>query len=353
MPEVMPEIEKLRLRTADLDEAVDAVTRVYCPHSLHFHGSNRGVSSELEVSSAGPLRIVDLKYSAPVHVDAGDFKRLMLMMSCTGGSAWARQGRSEASWMSGQTLPLSPDVSSQLAFDADFAQRSVRVDLALLDELCARRLGRGLDDPVRFLLTPFSRELEKAWQSAMNLALGYEAAGIALPPRTAKAFDEFMLSLLLDLAPHNYSDDIKVPHPVAAPRMLREAERLMREADGVASVHEIAAALAISVRSLEAGFREWKHETPVAFMRRLRLAAAREQLSNPGARTTVADVALSCGFLHLSRFAQYYRAAFNEHPGETLRSARRRVPCASRQSIGSGSRVRLDAQHPVDQKRRV
>jgi transcriptional regulator GlxA family with amidase domain len=34
---------------------------------------------------------------------------------------------------------------------------------------------------------------------------------------------------------------------------------------------------------------------------------------------------LSCGFLHLSRFAQYYRAAFNEHPSETLRRARRRV----------------------------
>jgi AraC-like DNA-binding protein len=320
----MQETGKLRLRTADLDEAIDAVTRVYCRHSLHIHGSNRGASSELEVNRAGALRIVTLKYSAPVHIDA-DFKRLMLMMSCTSGSAWARQGRSEASWRSGQTLPMSPDVSSQLAFDAGFAQRSVRIDLALLDELCASRLGRGLDDPVRFLLLPFSRELENAWQSAMNLALAYEAAGVQLPPRASKAFDEFMLSLLLDLAPHNYSEEIKRPHPLAAPRTLREAERLMREADGVASVHEIAAALAVSVRSLQAGFREWKQETPVAFMRRLRLAAAREQLSHPSAQTTVADVALSCGFLHLPRFAQYYRAAFDEHPSETLRSARRRV----------------------------
>ena len=127
----------------------------------------------------------------------------------------------------------------------------------------------------------------------------------------------------LELAPHHYSDEMKRPHPLAAPRALREAERLMREADGVASVREIAAAVAVSVRSLEAGFRQWKHETPVAFMRRLRLASARERLSNPVARTTVTEVALSCGFLHLSRFAQYYRAAFNEHPSETLRNARR------------------------------
>jgi AraC-like DNA-binding protein len=320
----MPDIGALRLRTADLDETTDAVSRIYCPHSVHIRGSNRGVSSELEVTRAGALRIVSLKYSAPVDIDAGDFKRLMLIMSCTSGSAWVRQGRSEASWLSGQTVPMCPDLPSQLAFDADFAQRSVRIDLEFVGELCAQRLGRRLDDPVRFSLRPFSGELEQAWQSAMNLALTYESAGIQLPPHASKAFDEFMLSLLLDLAPHNYSDDMKRPHPLAAPRTLREAERLMREAKGVASVHEIAAAVAVSVRSLEAGFREWKQETPVAFMRRLRLAAAREQLANPGARTTVTEVALNCGFLHLPRFAQYYRAAFNEHPSETLRSARRR-----------------------------
>lgn len=321
----MPDADVLRLSTADLDETIDAVTRVYCPHSVRVRGSNRGVSSELQVRSAGALRIVSLKYSAPVHIDAGDFDRLMLMMSCTSGSAWVRQGRSEASWLRGQTVPMCPDLSSELAFDGDFAQRSVRIDTTLLDELCAHRLGRRLDDPVRFCLQPFSGELESAWQSAMNLALTYESAGIQLPPHASKTFDDFMLSLLLDLAPHNYSDQIKAPHPLAAPRTVREAERLMREADGLASVHEISAALAVSVRSLEAAFREWKQETPVAFMRRLRLAHARKQLSNPDARTNVTDVALSCGFLHLSRFAQYYRAAFNEHPSETLRSARRRV----------------------------
>lgn len=320
----MSDLEKLRLRTADLDETIAAVTRIYCPHSMRIRGSNRGVSSELEVDRAGALHLVSLKYSAPVHIDAGDFKRLMLIMSCTSGSAWVRQGRSEASWLSGQTVPMCPDLPSQLAFDAGFAQRSLRIDLASLDKLCAQRLGRRLDEPVRFSLLPFSGELEHAWQSAMGLALTYETAGIELPPHASKAFEEFLLSLLLDLAPHNYSDDIKGPHPLAAPRTLREAERLMREADGVASVHEIAAAVAVSVRSLEAGFREWKQQTPVAFMRRLRLAAAREQLSNPSARTTVTDVALSCGFLHLPRFAQYYRAAFDEHPSETLRSARRR-----------------------------
>ena len=320
----MPDLGKLRLETADLDEAIDAVSRIYCPHSVHVLDGKRGLSSQLEVSHAGALRIVDLKYSARVQIEAGNFDDLMLMMSCTSGGATARQGRSEASWPRGHTLPLSPGMPSQLDFESGFAQRSVRIDLALLHELCGQRLGRPVEDPVRFHLLPFSGELENAWQSAIDLVLTYESAGLQLPPHVAKTFDEFMLSLLLDLAPHNYSDDIKGPHPLAAPRSLREAERLMREANGLASVHEIAAAVAVSVRSLEAGFREWKQETPVAFMRRLRLAAAHERLSRPTAQTTVTQVALSSGFLHLPRFAQYYRAAFSEHPSETLRRSRRR-----------------------------
>src|SRR3954471_13453625 len=118
----MPDVGKLRLSTADLDEAIDAVTRIYCPHSVHVHGGNRGLSSELAVSHAGALRIVDLKYSARVDIEAADFDGLMLMMSCTSGWASARQGRSEASWRRGQTLPLSPDTPSQLHFDSEFAQ---------------------------------------------------------------------------------------------------------------------------------------------------------------------------------------------------------------------------------------
>src|SRR3954468_9661896 len=125
----MPDVGKLRLSTADLDEAIDAVTRIYCPHDVHVHGGKRGLSSELEVRHAGALRIVDLKYSARVQIEAGDFEGLMLMMSCTSGWARARQGRSGATWRCGQTLPLSPNTPSELDFESGFAQRSVRIDL--------------------------------------------------------------------------------------------------------------------------------------------------------------------------------------------------------------------------------
>jgi AraC-like DNA-binding protein len=317
----MPDITKLSLRTTDLDETIDAVSRLYCPHLVRVYGSSGSLWSEVEASRLGSVQIVDLKYSSRVQIDAGDFDNLMLVMSCIGGSASSRQGRSKASWSLGQTLPMSPGVPSVLDFDARFAQRSVRLDVNSLQEMCARRLGHPLDRPLRFALQPFSAELEIAWHAAIRLTLNYATAGICLPTHASNALNEFLLSLLLDLAPHNYSDEMKAPHPLAAPRHVRDAEQLMRDASGLASVHEIAGTLGISVRSLEAGFRQWKGEAPVAFMRGLRLTAAREQLSAPNT-TSVTAVALSLGFFHLPRFSQYYHAAFGEYPSETLRRSR-------------------------------
>jgi transcriptional regulator GlxA family with amidase domain len=81
----------------------------------------------------------------------------------------------------------------------------------------------------------------------------------------------------------------------------------------------------ISVRSLEAAFREWRQTTPTQFYRHVRLAAARAELSLGSCTATVGTVALNHGFPHLSRFAAQYRAAFGENPRQTLLRARTRA----------------------------
>lgn len=63
---------KIRLRTADLDETIDAVTRIYCPHSVRVLSANGRLSSELEVSHAGPLRI----RSTRIGTDTAELTRI-------------------------------------------------------------------------------------------------------------------------------------------------------------------------------------------------------------------------------------------------------------------------------------
>lgn len=319
----MAAIQKVLLRTSDLTEAVDAVSRVYCPHDVRIRGSSHGLTT-LEVIHGGVQPVVGLKYSAPVRIDAGDFPQLMLMQTCLDGSATAIQEGARAVCRPNQTLPLSPGLHTRMDFDARFAQRSVRLDIERLEALCSRWLNFPLDRPLRFELRPFSFELERAWTHAVGLILAYEQMNIVLPQAAAMRFDEFMLSLVLAQHPHNYSDDLHRLSAAAAPRLVREAEHWMRTGGPELSVSTIATRLGVSLRSLEAGFRKWRQSTPTQYLRKIRLETARAELLAPSESTTVTSVALDNGFFHLARFSAYYKAAFDEPPGQTLRRSRLR-----------------------------
>jgi AraC-like DNA-binding protein len=318
----MASTQKVLLRTSNLAEVVAAVSRVYCPHEVKVRGSSPGAISTLEIIHGGLQPVVDLKYSMPVRVDAGDFRHLMLMQTCVEGSGTAAQGDARAEWRRGRTLPLSPGLNTQLDFDGRFAQRAVRVDIRHLESLCSRLLNFPLDRPLRFELRPFSSDLEWAWDQAVGLISAYEQMNIVLPQPAAMSFDEFMLSMVLTQHPHNYTDDLRKHSRAAAPRIVREAEHWMRTGGAEVSASTIAARVGVSLRSLEVGFREFRQSTPTQYLRKIRLEKARAELLAPSASTTVTSVALSNGFFHLGRFSAYYLTAFAETPSQTLRRGR-------------------------------
>jgi transcriptional regulator GlxA family with amidase domain len=57
----------------------------------------------------------------------------------------------------------------------------------------------------------------------------------------------------------------------------------------------------------------------MVFVKRVRLRHARRMLLAPEPDTTVAKVALICGFGNLGNFAKDYRNLFGELPSHTLR----------------------------------
>jgi AraC family ethanolamine operon transcriptional activator len=72
-------------------------------------------------------------------------------------------------------------------------------------------------------------------------------------------------------------------------------------------------------RTLEYGFREILGITPIAYLKVLRLHRARERLRDAGTRQSVTQIALECGFCHLSQFSMDYRRQFGERPSDTRR----------------------------------
>jgi AraC-like DNA-binding protein len=311
------------MRTRNLEEAIEAVTKVYCPHTVEVIDVPREIDAFLEVQHATSQPLVSLSYSARVKIDALNFSRLFLMMHCASGSAATMQEHRSAEWRAGQTMPFSAGFDTQLWFDRRFVQRSVRLDVDRLETQCARLLGHPLDQPLRFDLRPFSNELEHIWRRTLLYLWSSEEAGLPLTGAAKTAFDEYLLTLLLHYHPHNYSEEIAQDAPTAVPRLIRRAERFMKEkADMAITVSDVAAHLGVSLRSLQAGFRKWRDTTPTAILRRSRLELVRDELRRPQPDANVTMVALRHGFLHLGRFSAQYRSAFGEEPSATLHRAR-------------------------------
>jgi AraC family ethanolamine operon transcriptional activator len=105
--------------------------------------------------------------------------------------------------------------------------------------------------------------------------------------------------------------------------LARQAEAWLRA--NLAEPPTIAAlcgAVHANERTLHEAFREHLRTTPKAYLKTLRLNAARRDLLGGGTRTTVTDVALEWGFLHFGWFSQDYRRLFGETPSQTLRRGR-------------------------------
>jgi AraC-like DNA-binding protein len=312
----------MRVITSDLQEAIAAVSSVYCPHDVKVLESNRGIDAVLEAFPGSRQQIVSLRYSAPVKIDAGRFEDLLLFMTCVDGSAKATQGRNSVDWQKGKTLPLSPNIPSQLMFDRRFWQKAIRLDKTFVEDFCSRLLNRPIDRPIRFELTPFSQPLELAWQQAIKTIQLVQSADLARSSAALQRLEEFLAALILESHPHNYSELLRKERTFAEPRIIREAERLMKSAGPNISISEVAKELRISLRSLELGFRDTRKMTPTQVHRQFRLQGARQALLNPTESTTVTSVALTFGFLHLARFSHYYQSMFNEAPSHTLRRSK-------------------------------
>jgi AraC-like DNA-binding protein len=77
----------------------------------------------------------------------------------------------------------------------------------------------------------------------------------------------------------------------------------------------------LQARSLEYGFRDLVGLSPFKYIKMLRLGEVRRRLqTSSAAERSVSEVALDCGFCHLSQFAADYKRVFLERPSATSRA---------------------------------
>jgi AraC-like DNA-binding protein len=143
-------------------------------------------------------------------------------------------------------------------------------------------------------------------------------------PLLSGAATRMLATALLTTFPNTWTAE---PHHQdrtdATPTALSRAIAFIEtNADLDLSIVDIARAAYVTVRAVQLAFRRQLDTTPMAYLRRVRLERAHEQLRDalPGDGTTITQVAARWGFADPSRFTASYRRAYGQPPSHTLRN---------------------------------
>lgn len=138
----------------------------------------------------------------------------------------------------------------------------------------------------------------------------------------ARALAVATLMSIPNSAVASLTDGAALPRPHAEPAVVRRAVEFMdanahREVD----IGQVADAARISVRGLQAAFRRHRDQTPLEYLRLVRLDQAHRDLqaADPTGDQTVAAIAARWGFTHPGRFSVEYRRAYGQSPRHTLK----------------------------------
>ena len=140
----------------------------------------------------------------------------------------------------------------------------------------------------------------------------------------AAGFPDYLMSLLLMQLPHN-SDALRADRRQPLPLHVRRArDYIESHLDEAVTLAELAALSGVSTRTLQNGFARFLGQSPIDYIRGLRLARVHAALEQAGPGDNVTDILLRHGVTSFGHFASHYRKRYGCRPSDTLRGAGRR-----------------------------
>lgn len=314
-----------RLCSSDPDEVQHSVAQVFCPHQLRPVQPGSRLRARHHMVRLGQTGLNYLAYGATVSIEPGMLEHFYLVQMPLAGGAEITCGTQYVASDTHTASLLNPQDATRMRWNADNRQLLLWIPRHALEQRLAEHLGHLPAEPLRFdLALPQDQGLTQAWcRMVRDLAHTIDQCGTAWLQfqATVGGFEDALMRGLLQLHQHNYSAQLQQPASAAPPRHVQRAiDYLAANLEHDVTVADLARVACVSVRALEEGFRRHVRATPLQYARGLKLDRIRQILQHqqpiPGNVTTLAH---RHGFIHLGRFAAYYKARFGESPSQTLR----------------------------------
>jgi AraC-like DNA-binding protein len=314
-----------RFASADVGEVRDYMGALFSPHYLERSRDIPSVAFRHYGIDLGNVSFDVVDYGldhGSITVTAPRIEGGYMVQFSLAGNCAVSQGRGDVELAPGKLFVVEPDRPLAERLSSGYVHLMMRVKRAAMQRVLARDLGFMPDKPVIF--NSAAQPLTGMPSSLLRMVstvcedLDSAEAGLGLT-RVVPHLEETLVSLLLSTVPHNFSDLLDRASCTPTPYYVRRVlSYIAAHARDPITLSDLVAVSGVSARSLHSGFRHYKDTTPMGYLKTYRLDLARRELAGAEGRDlSVTDVALACGFNHLSKFARDYRARFGESPSQT------------------------------------
>lgn len=325
-PEIVPAAPSATITTDDVDQAQQIGSDYLYPQRLDVLDRKSPLAMTMHVGRIGAILIGDAQYGTDIRISCGDLLSYHVNLPLTGllESRHARSsviGTTETAAVYG---PIGDTVLERWAGDCRLL--CIKLEREVVERVLAEGVGHEIQSPIRFGATiDLSSEEGRSWAD-MAVMLNNQLRrpqSLVHAPIVAAPFARGLITGLLSVTSHQFRAELDRPAGPPRPSVIRKAvEYLTENAAEPITTNDVAAHCCTSTRSLQEGFARHVGQSPMNYLREIRLRRAHDDLvaENPH-DGTVASIAHKWGFTHLGRFAAAHEKAFGSPPSETLRRA--------------------------------
>lgn len=311
---------RLVFSSCDIDETCARVANIFKPHQLGVARPRQRLDAQMFHAPLATVSLNYLCYGAEVEIDPDCLETFFLVQMPIRGGARIRCGREDI--QSGRSIAsvLTPTERLRMRWSHDCEQLIVRLDRRLVEQTLHGLLGFAPERPVTFRAGLDMRGTP-SWLSAISFLVNEMQTGrrLAGDRLTGPVVDQMVATALLATQEHNYDHALAARAAPAAPKHVKKIENYIEaHAHEPITPADLARHANVSLRSVYAGFRDFRGVTPMAYLQRVRLRRVRQELQS-GRAASVTEAAMRWGFSHLGRFSAAYKREFGESPGQTRR----------------------------------
>ena len=315
--------------SSDTRETRHTVGQGICDHILeHRSAKKRPVTVRYRSASLNKITLHDMNYTmyegeARIHVP--DMTHIYLCEINLAGKSYVGQETAEFPFSANEIYMINANHPHTKRWESDGHQIMLKIHERDVAAAVERSLGVPISEPVIFTNKPFkiTNKIKTLTQMINIVCKDIEVEKSFFGSRSKDRAEDLLIDLILETIPNNYSKQLLEPEIIIRPRHVRfAAEYIHTMARQKISLEALVKISGVSSRSLHTGFKKYYDASPMTYLRNVRLDLARLDLKNGNnAMTTVTEIAMNCGFNHLSKFTDRYKDRFGELPSETLRNS--------------------------------